>query len=176
MWALPAVGLVALAVFVVCALRQRAAAAAVRLAHAALLEELTRAAERIAETAGFVRRYAESQTGLLDALAAGPERLTSAAGITPQAAAWREIESAFAQEIGLLPEYPEMRANADFRELRERIDDARARVQRLIADYNAAAATLNRRVSGLVGGAVGMVCGRAGAAEFAAAGVQSVRN
>jgi LemA protein len=142
------VGVIALVVVFVIALYNRMVRlrALVREAFSGITVQLRRRADLIPNLVETVKGYATHERETLDAITASRAAATGAGSVAATAQADREMSGMLGRLMAVAEAYPELKADANFRQLQSELSSIEGELQAARRYYNATARDLNTTV------------------------------
>jgi LemA protein len=121
--------------------------------------QLRRRADLVPNLVETVKGYAGHERELLEEIAQARSRSIAASGVGDQAQAERRLEGALGRLFAVAEAYPELKADANFRDLQQQLADVEDQLQMARRYYNGTARDLNTSVqsfpNNLVAGPLG---------------------
>lgn len=108
--------------------------------------QLQRRADLIPNLVATVKGYAAHEESILNNLADARSRLVGAQGVAEKAAANEELSSALSRLLVIVENYPNLKADANFRQLQDDLAGTENRIAVARKDYNDAVQTYNTRI------------------------------
>lgn len=108
--------------------------------------QLQRRADLIPNLVATVQGYATHEQGILNNVADARSRLIGAQGVAGKAAANDELTSALSRLLVVVENYPNLKADANFRQLQDDLAGTENRLAVARKDYNDAVQTYNTRI------------------------------
>lgn len=107
---------------------------------------LQRRADLIPNLVATVKGYAAHEQGIMNNLADARSRLVGAQTVADKAAANEELNSALARLLVIVENYPNLKADANFRQLQDELAGTENRIAVARKDYNDSVQVFNTRI------------------------------
>jgi len=107
---------------------------------------LQRRADLIPNLVATVKGYAVHEEDIMNEIAAARSRLVSSGSVAEKAEANAELNSALSRLLVVVENYPNLKADANFRQLQDELAGTENRIAVARKDYNDAVQVLNTRV------------------------------
>lgn len=108
--------------------------------------QLQRRADLIPNLVATVKGYAAHEESILNNLADARSKLIGAQGVADKAAADQELNSALSRLLAIVENYPNLKADANFRQLMDELAGTENRVAVARKDYNDSVQTFNAKI------------------------------
>jgi len=108
--------------------------------------QLQRRADLIPNLVNTVKGYASHEEAILTEVTRAREKLIGASGISEMAEANSEMSSALSRLLAIVENYPELKADANFRQLADELAGTENRIAVARMDYNNAVQQYNSRI------------------------------
>ena len=113
--------------------------------------QLKRRADLIGNLVESVKGYARHETDLIQSVSNARSKLVGAVTANEKAEANEAVSGALSRLIMVAESYPELKADANFRQLSDELAGTENRIAVARIDYNNAVSTYNRRIAGIPG-------------------------
>jgi LemA protein len=111
--------------------------------------QLQRRADLIPNLVATVKGYAAHEEGILNNLADARSKLIGAQGVADKAAADAELNSALSRLLAIVENYPNLKADVNFRQLMDELAGTENRIAVARKDYNDSVQIYNAKIKGL---------------------------
>lgn len=108
--------------------------------------QLQRRADLIPNLVATVKGYAAHEESILDNIADARSRLVGAQGVAEKAEANEELSSALSRLLVIVENYPDLKADANFRQLQDDLAGTENRIATARKDYNDSVQGYNTRI------------------------------
>jgi LemA protein len=108
--------------------------------------QLQRRADLIPNLVATVQGYAAHEQGIMDNLADARSRLIGAQGVADKAAADDQLSSTLSRLLVIAEAYPDLKADANFRQLQDELAGTENRIAVARKDYNDSVQTYNAKI------------------------------
>ncbi|MEN6351454.1 MAG: LemA family protein [Syntrophomonas sp.] len=108
--------------------------------------QLQRRADLIPNLVATVQGYASHEEGILKNIADARSRLVGAQGVADKAAANNELTNALSRLLVVVENYPNLKADANFRQLQDELAGTENRLAVARKDYNDAVQVYNAKI------------------------------
>ncbi|MDO4563709.1 MAG: LemA family protein [Clostridia bacterium] len=108
--------------------------------------QLKRRADLIPNLVSTVKGYAEHESEVLDSVTQARTQYASASSVAEKAAADSEMSGALSRLLMVVENYPDLKADANFRQLSDELAGTENRIGVARQDYNEAARTYNTKI------------------------------
>jgi LemA protein len=111
--------------------------------------QLQRRADLIPNLVATVKGYAAHEEGILNNLADARSKLIGAQGVADKAAANEELNSALSRLLAIVENYPNLKADVNFRQLMDELAGTENRIAVARKDYNDSVQLYNAKIKSL---------------------------
>ena len=111
--------------------------------------QLKRRGDLIGNLVESVKGYAAHESELIQSVSASREKLAGAMSANEKAAAHEAVSGTLARLVAIAESYPELKADANFRQLSDELAGTENRISVARVDYNNAVAAYNKKIISL---------------------------